>query len=369
MSRSFSLYLDLVRFLAAVLVVLSHYIGFGILDKMIATHTPDLGREAVIVFFVLSGYVISYTTSINKDSLRNYVVARCARIYSVAAPVLLIAFAVVYMATVIGHSEVGGLYTIEKAYFYIPFHLFFLGELWNFSEVPPWLGAYWSLGFEVWYYIFFGALFYLRGVTRIVVGAVIFLIMGQKLWLLMPVWFSGVLLYKHQQRLAVSELNARIGWVVTLVLLVSFKLLELDVFLRALGNQIWVFHALKLGSADRYLADYVVCVIVIANFFFAFHARFRLSDLFARAIKLLSSYTFTLYLIHGVVMSAWVYFYTERTTALNDVLLLSMLVALATYVVGRVTEHQKLLFQRFFALAFEIFGKFIRRSASLQSPS
>lgn len=368
MSRSFSLYLDLVRFLAAVLVVLSHYIGFGILDKTIAARSPELGREAVIVFFVLSGYVISYTTSINKDSLRNYVVARCARIYSVAAPVLLIAFAVAYMAMVIGNNEVADQYTIEKAYFYIPFHLLFLGEVWNVSEVPPWLGAYWSLGFEVWYYIFFGALFYLRGASRIAVGAIVFLIMGHKLWLLMPVWFSGVLLYKHQQRFSVSERNARIGWVVTLVLLASFKSLELDVFLRELGNRIWMFPNLELGSTDRYLADYVVSVLVISNFFFAFHARFRLIDLFASAIKFLSSYTFTLYLIHGVVMSAWVYFYTDRTTEFNDVLLLSMLIALVTYVVGGVTEHQKALFQRFFAFALEIFDRFIRKTASLQSP-
>lgn len=46
--------------------------------------------EAVAVFFVLSGYFISYVISSAKENAEQYVVARMARIYSVAIPALVI---------------------------------------------------------------------------------------------------------------------------------------------------------------------------------------------------------------------------------------------------------------------------------------
>ena len=113
--QQFSLYLDLMRFLAAVFVVLAHYIQYGVLDETVVRFVPDIGREAVIIFFVLSGYVIAYTTQSRRHSFREYMAARCARIYSVAFPVLLLAFAVVFIATQFTDEPVKSSYVIEKA--------------------------------------------------------------------------------------------------------------------------------------------------------------------------------------------------------------------------------------------------------------
>lgn len=104
----------------------------------------------------------------------------------------------------------------------------FMGELWNFSEVPPWLPQYWSLGYEVWYYVFFASVFYLRGMQRLVVSALIFALLGHKLWLLLPVWMSGVLLYKMEHRRKPSVELAWVGWLTTLVSLALFKHFCLD---------------------------------------------------------------------------------------------------------------------------------------------
>lgn len=357
MDRTFSLYLDFVRFVSAALVVLSHYKNyksFGIFDRETAAYIPDLGREAVIVFFVLSGYVICHTTTSRPVSLGEYAAARCARIYSVAAPILILTFLAAFVAMFAGSKAVAGGYAVEKAFLYVPFHLLFLGELWNLSEVPPWLGAYWSLGFEVWYYIFFGTLFYLKGPRRLIAATIVFAIMGHKLWLLMPIWFSGVLLYKSQSRLQVKLAFAYIGWIGTFLLLVLYKACGVDLFLRELGNRAWNFSGLSLGSADRYLADYVVCLLIILNFSFALNARLSLIEKFASVVKGLSSYTFTLYLVHGIVMSAWVYFYATRSTAFGDVLLLTVLIVVSTYLMGSLTERRKHLFHRFFVYVFQV---------------
>jgi peptidoglycan/LPS O-acetylase OafA/YrhL len=348
MNKTFSLYLDLVRFLAAVLVVLSHYLRFGIFDESVAAYIPDLGREAVIVFFVLSGYVIAYTTDNKQFSLREYAIARFSRIYSVAAPVLLIAFATVFIATHIKGGEVGGTYVIDHAYFYIPFHLLFLGELWNFSEVPPWLGAYWSLGYEVWYYVLFGTIYYLSGARRSFFILLVLAAMGHKLWLLMPVWWAGVFLYRNQNHFQPGRKAARAGWLITLLLFFIYKGIGLDHALRELGNHIWGLQVLKLGSSDRYLADYVVCLLVSLHFFFALHAKFESIARFQRAIKAFSAYTFTLYLVHGLAISAWKYFLGKRYPTFSDALILTALIIAVTFLIGMITEQRKAAFRKFF---------------------
>lgn len=348
MNKPFSLYLDLVRFIAAVLVVAAHYLQHGIVGGNLAILMPDFGREAVIVFFVLSGFVIAYTTEQKKQSFTQYLVARLARIYSVALPILLLTFICVAVATRFSGVPLDKGYVIDKAYVYLPFHLMFLGELWTMSETPPWLAQYWSLGYEVWYYVLFAAAYYTKGRSRITITVIVFLMLGPKLWLLLPVWMTGVWIYHWQKTHVITLTVARMGWCLSMVALAAYKFSDLDVALRAFGNEIWPFHALRLGSADRFLADYVVCIAIGASFLFARFADFKLLAFFSTPIRRLSAYTFTLYLVHGLVMGAWSALYHHDSTSVVDITLITTLIALATVVVGYVTEGKKDAFQRFF---------------------
>jgi peptidoglycan/LPS O-acetylase OafA/YrhL len=79
LSRPFSLYLDCCRFLAAVLDVISHFAPYGVIAAAPHHWWLRLGRESVIVFFVLSGFVIAYTAERKNTSLRGYCVARSPR--------------------------------------------------------------------------------------------------------------------------------------------------------------------------------------------------------------------------------------------------------------------------------------------------
>jgi peptidoglycan/LPS O-acetylase OafA/YrhL len=354
MNKHFSLYLDLLRFSAATLVVLSHFSQLGMVGGAMQRLLPQLGREAVVVFFVLSGFVIAYTTSVKAASLRQYAVARCARIYSVVLPVLLFTLAAVAFAVLVCDKSVAGSYQLNKLYIYVPLHLLFAGELWNLSETPAWLLPYWSLSYEVWYYVLFGALFYARGKVRVALVLVILAVMGHKLWLLLPVWMSGVMLYRHQGRLHMSANHARLAWAITILALVLYKTSGSDVMLRALGGAIWPFPGLKLGSADRYLADYVVGALVCLNFLFARQAEFSALARVAAPIRTLAAYTFTLYLIHTPVIGMWQAFYAHDNTSWSDVALLSLCIVLACYLFGFVTERRKAWFQHFFAYLFAI---------------
>ena len=357
MKKDFSLYLVLARFAAAILVVIVHFCQNSVVHHDAAQYVPQLGREAVIVFFVLSGFAIAYTSRNDSVSLRQYAVARCARIYSVALPILLVTYALVALVALVLDKPVAGSYQLRQLFIYVPLHLSFAGELWGLSETPPWLLQYWSLGYEVWYYVLSGALTYAGGKVRTALVAALLLIMGPKLWLLLPVWMSGVYLYRYQAPLRISVNWARCGWAITLRALVLYKASGTDVSLRALGSSIWPFPSLRLGSADRYLADYVTCAIVYANFLFARQAQFSALAAIATPIRAVAAYTFTLYLIHGPVMGLWRAFYRHDNTSWSDIALLSLCIGAACYLVGYVTERRKLWWQHRLDRLFSLVAK------------
>ncbi len=64
MNRGFSTYLDLLRFGAAVVVLMSHY-GYERMSggRWLWIRDLNLGSDAVIVFFVLSGFVIAHVAA------------------------------------------------------------------------------------------------------------------------------------------------------------------------------------------------------------------------------------------------------------------------------------------------------------------
>jgi peptidoglycan/LPS O-acetylase OafA/YrhL len=86
MTAVLSLYLDLVRLLAALTVLLSHFaytrISGG--DYLIFRR---FGADVVIVFFVLSGYVIAYVTEEGERSAMDYAVNRFAFVFRGASRV------------------------------------------------------------------------------------------------------------------------------------------------------------------------------------------------------------------------------------------------------------------------------------------
>jgi peptidoglycan/LPS O-acetylase OafA/YrhL len=88
MNRSTSLYLDLVRAVAALLVFLAHG-GLPMFSENQGCLRP-FGHEMVVIFFVLSGFVIAYAVSKSQDSWRAFGADRLSRLYSVILPALLL---------------------------------------------------------------------------------------------------------------------------------------------------------------------------------------------------------------------------------------------------------------------------------------
>jgi len=305
LDQPFSLYLDLVRIAAALAVVVAHFGYFRIFDARQVAQLPDFGREAVIAFFVLSGFVIAYSADTKNPTLASYAAARCARLYSVVLPVLLLAFLVAPLAVGITHTPLDEAYQFHKLWAYLPFHLLFLGDAWGFTERPPWLLPYWSLDYEAWYYVLFGAACYLRGRRRTLALAAVLALVGPRLWLLLPIWLSGVLLYRWQKTATLPAGLARAGWLLSVLAVALWGWFDPEPYLRTLANAAWPLGGIRLGSADRVLADYAVCIMVLLNFACARHAGLGALLRAGPAIRRLSAHTFTLYLSHALVIGVW----------------------------------------------------------------
>src|ERR1700747_3142312 len=96
MHRSTSLYLDLLRFAAAVCVVVSH-LSWGPFGGRWLWRLQPIGFDAVLVFFVLSGFVVAYAAETKDASVTDYALSRLSRLYSVVLPALILT---VVLATV-----------------------------------------------------------------------------------------------------------------------------------------------------------------------------------------------------------------------------------------------------------------------------
>lgn len=349
LSPAFSLYLDLVRVLSACAVVAAHFAYTGAIAPRTWGLASEMGREAVIVFFVLSGFVIAASTSQRRIDARGYALARVSRLYSVVLPVLLLAFAIGAVFRLLDAPVPSAGYALDKPQLYLPFYLLFLGQSWTLAEAPPFMIPYWSLCYEAWFYLLFGLACYLRGKRRLLAIVLALAFMGHKMWLLLPVWLAGAWLYQTGGRPWLPPTLARLGWLASFAAFGLYVALGLEAPLRAFGAAAWPFDALPLGSADRFLADYLVGAIVLANFACARDARLDGLLRLQAPIRLLASHTFTLYLSHMLVIRTWLAFYPHRRESSLDHLGLLLAIAAATILLGGVTERRLPAWRALFA--------------------
>jgi peptidoglycan/LPS O-acetylase OafA/YrhL len=300
MNRHFSLYLDIVRFLAAVCVLLSH----GNAREIVATNlfAASLGHNAVIVFFLLSGYVIAYVADTRETTPRSFWVSRLARIYSVALPAVLLT----PFLDRIGEAFDPGLYELNTTHDYwwlrIMASLLFLNELWLVSIMPFSNSPYWSLCYEMCYYLLFSVYCFETGRRRTIMLVILCLVMGPKILLLFPIWVVGVFLYRYRPWHQVSE---RRGWILlglSVAGVVAYQYFEVyDHLTKAFAQMVGRYLFRELNFSKHFLADYVLTCLIAMNFVGVRAVAHRLMPFLGSVrilFKHLSAYTFAVYLFH-----------------------------------------------------------------------
>lgn len=299
MQLAYSLYLDCIRIFATLLVFVSH--------MKYQTDSSglwvSLGHEAVIIFFVLSGLVIEQSRANGNLQLGDYAVKRAARIFSIAVPALLLTVLFDAAGSSLDPSLYAGRYdATDYAAVRWASSLLFLNELWFvsiqfFSNIP-----YWSLNYEVWYYVLFGLMLWPSRARLWLVGGGL-LVVGPKILLLLPIWIYGVFLSKLTRRHPLQNRLLAVAFLL-LSLLGIFSYFHLNVSKAATDLLLTVLDPAQVKAlvfSKNFLSDYFLALFVGLNFY-AVHGLLSgwntVAPSVTKTIRFGADMTFLVYLLH-----------------------------------------------------------------------
>ncbi len=247
-----TIYLDLLRVVAAVAVCMSHYLPmFGI-----GHEAPSYGHDSVVVFLVISGLVVALVCDTRPRGLAEFAFSRLVRLWSVAVPALLIGLSL--DVAVNGPSW--------PAVWAVVINLMFLGESWAGTISPPFDYPFWSLNYEAWFYACFGCLVFLRGKQRVVAVITACVLAGPAIMALAPCWLAGVAAYRWRHRFAMPPGVAALVFVGTLAAAAVVDATQLPDLCRAWLKQVTAGQSYRLGASQALLSDYLLSLLVAANF-------------------------------------------------------------------------------------------------------
>lgn len=293
-----SVALDVLRFGASLAVLFGHVTGRwltgGLLWQLGGYH-----HDAVIIFFVLSGYVIAATTS-HRRGAGDYMAARLSRLLSVVFPALVVTFALdrigltlnpgFYLQTAVASSP--GFDAVSDLPARAIANLLLVQEWWVtplMHRAPGSNGPFWSLSYEASYYAAFGLLLFLKGWRRWVALALLFALTGPRILLLAPLWLLGAGLWRLRGRV-----DTRMGW----PLLAAGVALYAAYALNRVAVAAWDTTVPGLGDfrlGERYLVGLATAMAVMGLSLLS--PRWRLERT-ARPIRRVADHTFELYVLH-----------------------------------------------------------------------
>jgi len=296
--RVHNAWLDWLRFFAAFEVVLTHartmlFVEYAQLDPashtlpvMLWTAVTRLGYEAVMVFFVLSGFLVggpALQRSLERRfSLPDYFIDRVVRIMVplVGAIVFSLIAAMVVRMPLSPVTVIGNLLSLQGA----------------FVEVLPINFPLWSLSYEVWFYVIGGAVAFMLtrrapsflAALALVAAAIIFaqLLVGYLL-----LWFGGAAAYLYRPR-RMSVVQVIIG-----AALVFGGILAYQLSLPRTGTPDPYRPGQGLGGALMLFG----LAVVLPNLRASNWTAGRL----AQIGTFFASFSYSLYLIHMPVLEMW----------------------------------------------------------------
>jgi len=311
MKRGLSLYLDLVRFSAAMIVFAEHFrertkrafSGFWASHPFAYSHLFPLSQTAVIVFFVLSGFVIAHVLATRERTPLEYVSSRFGRLYSIVVPTVLLMMVVNYLITLrYPHAFDAQGDTVTIFFDYLK-NSVFVSNFWLWREFEITGAPFWSLSVEVAYYVGIALTVFVKGRARIVSLVLLCLAAGPTIMLLAPTWLAGFGVYHLSQQRRLPAGAAAICWLASLGLLLLCPLIEIHM------RQPMPFLRMPDKHAGEVLASYAGAGLFALNILMFNDFSERVEPVLKRLagpIRWLGSITFALYMFHMSILSLFV---------------------------------------------------------------
>jgi len=342
MNPAFSIYLDLVRFAAALLVFVYHSNQRWLVQPILPL--SNYGHSSVIVFFVLSGFVIAWVTDTKENTWRSYFASRISRVYSVVVPALVLCLVLDTVGRQLWTVPYGN-YPYDQLAVRLGASLLMLNEPWflsitSLSNVP-----FWSITYEFWYYVLFGLAMFLPARWKWWCVGGLALALGPKIAMLAPIWLAGVLLYRWK---ALERVPLGVAW---LLVVASTALIVLG-HTEGTFDAMWGWFRDQVGRqrfdqftfSKFFLADYVLGLLVFANFVGMRRVAPTVRPLFdaiGPVVKFLAGYTFTFYLLHQPLFLFWGAVLRGDNAGYATWFTVAGLTFVSVFVVGLLTEQRR----------------------------
>lgn len=347
MNEDTSVYLDAVRFAAAMAVFFDHISNRQLTGGLFWQMEP-YGREAVDVFFVLSGFVIAYVHDTREKTPLRYAVSRFARIYSVAIPALIVTF----MLDVFGRAARPGIYDLSWGYHWhgrisqfldslVFINQTWFNDVWPGSDVP-----YWSLGYEVWYYVIFAVAVFAPRRWRVAAVLMLLAFVGPKIVEMFPVWLLGVAAYYICKRDAIPVVPGAALCVGALTVWIGYEVFAWRMWW--LGAPVWLGNGLTIQD---YIIGFLFFVHLI-GFRFSSHIISPVLQAFKRPIRWIAGATLTLYLFHMPLSQFLAAEAPWPAASWQTRLLICGGVPVLVFVISECTERRKEIWRRGFQNLF-----------------
>ena len=354
MTPRFSIYLDFLRFFAAIIVFVSHfaYARFTGGDYLIIREL-NLGSDAVVFFFVLSGLVIAYTADIKDKTLKQYSFHRFTRLYSVIIPALFLTVIMDSIGQSISPENYDGWWFNDSSVWEELFRGMTLTNEWANQHFRIGTnGPYWSLSYEAAYYILFGVGFYLSGLKKLLLLLPLILVFNISVMLLLPVWLIGLWAYKQ---IKINALPDAYGWACVIippliyVVLLSIGLPEKLLIITKLVLGIDFVNS-TLGFSNEFVWNLILAQLI------AFHligmsklSKKNLTELSKKtssAIRWCAGGTFTIYVVHYPALQFMDTVLPEMTVSLMRHIALFVSVLIICFLFAEISERRLKWFRK-----------------------
>lgn len=246
--------------------------------------------------------MIAYVSKNKESDLLVYISYRLSRLFSVVWPALLV--------TLI--SDQIGLHYFPEFYhdawwfkdswpvIRLGLSIFLLNQVWFHEFLPFSNGPFWSLGYELWFYVLFIPIgFAIK--RRKLVFILICALAGPRVLILFPSWLLGVYLYKHVNKYVLSIRTSII------ILILSFAAYSIyRYYLGQFGFTQLVFNNLEVFNLSRssgFLDIYFVSLMIFFHLMAVYNLLRNLKDSsmpksFYSMNRIIASGTFAIYAVH-----------------------------------------------------------------------
>lgn len=362
-----SYFLDLVRGISAILVVMEHLssrllVGYGnvkdpnIIVKFVYLLNM-LGNPAVIIFFVLSGLFISRSVInslfIDQWSWKTYLINRLSRLYVVLIPALIITLILDLIA-----STYFGFHSYDHAQENVVSligNLLFLQNI--FVNVYGSNAPLWSLNYEFWYYILFPLLMMLflykkgkvfKGLHLLVIVSIMMMI-GFRMNSYFIIWLTGAVILVLPN---IKLLTKKFMPIIALLLVIVTMFIHPLVMTGKLFTHHWTSNPYLLNLIIGLSFGFLIYTLMHNSVTIIKTVQYKK---FAKFSKLLSSFSFTLYLIHYPIINT-VYYWSAKNGFTGfqpnllgifmEILLVSIICTIAFFF-SRITEGKTSVIRKF----------------------